>query len=245
MDFNLSVMNPLIWVLIIFIALVVGFALLVRFVKAFARTIVILVILSIVVGASIYVIRDANDLRVNFLPKEKLLVLDLDNNIVAAVISKDISVPVPVTDVKGLNTLYHAKDYQAMLGSNYKLLVFKWDTFKDLKVVGDNTYTFSIEDVKKVMTLEDPKSYYIEQQLGSDAAMFAGIVSSQVDKVFPTNDYFRSVVFSFMIAKSFEDASVFEAYVNGDVSIYPETITLKLVRWLPFNWVRDFVADKM
>ncbi len=238
-------MNPLIWILIIFIALVVGFALLVRFVKAFARTIVILVILSLVVGAGIYVIHDANDLRTNFLPKEKLLVLDLDGNIVAAVISKDVSVPVPVTDVNGLNALYQVKDYKAMLGTNYKLLVFKWDAFRNLKVVGDDQYTFTIEDVRKVMTLEDPKKYFIEQQLGSDAAAFAGIVSSQVDKVFPTNDYFRSVVFSFMIAKSFEDASVFKAYVNEDVSIYPETITLKLVRWLPFSWVQDLVSDKM
>lgn len=238
-------MSPLVWLLIIFVALVVGFAVLVRFVKAFAGTIIILAILSIVVGGSIYVIHDANDLRVNFLPKEKLLVLDLDGDIVAAVISRDVSVPVPVTDVKGLNVLYHSKDYKAMLGTNYKLLVFKWDAFRSLKVVGDDQYMFTIEDVKKVMTLEDPKKYYIEQYLGSSAAEFAGIIASQVDKVFPTNDYFRSVVFSFMIAKSFEDASVFEAYVNEDVSIYPETITLKLIRWLPFSWVQDFVSDKM
>lgn len=238
-------MNPLIWVLIAVVALAVGFALLVRFVKAFARTIVLLALLGVIVGASIYVIRDANELRANFLPKEKLLVLDLEGNIVAAVVSKGVSVPVPVTDVRGLNTLYHSKNYKAMLGSNYKLLVFKWDAFNDLKIVGDDEYVFSIGDVQKIMTLEDPKAYFIEQRLGSTAAEFAGIVSDQVDKIFPTNDYFRSVVFSFMIAKSFEDASVFEAYVEKNVWIYPETITLKLVRWLPFSWVQNFVAEKM
>jgi energy-coupling factor transporter transmembrane protein EcfT len=236
-------MNQLLLLAIIFIIAIIIIGVIVRFVKAFARTVIILVILGLIVGGSIYVLRDANDLRVNFLPEEKLLVLDLEGNIVAAVISKGVSVPVPVTDVKGLNVFYHAMDYKAMLGDNYKLLVFKWDAFRDLKVVGDDKYMFTIEDVRKVMTMEDPKKYYIEQYLGAGTvAALAEIVSAQVDRVFPTNDYFRSVVFSFMIAKSFEDSSVFEAYAGDDVWIYPETVTLKLIRWLPFEWVRDFVS---
>jgi len=236
-------MNTLILLLVIFAAVIVGLAIAVRFVKALARTIIIVVIIALVLGAGLYVLTDANDLRVNFLSKEKLLLLDLDGNIVAAVISKGVSVPVPVTDVKSLNVLYHSENYQSMLNDNYKLVVFQWDSFRDLSIVGEDNYVFSIDDVKQIMELEDPKMFYVEKLVGEQGAAFLAPISAQVEKIFPTNDYFRSVVFSFMIAQSFENTSIFEKYLDGTVFIYPETITLKLLKILPFSWVRDFLPD--
>jgi len=241
--FILVFMNSLLMLLIVFLLLVVVLAVIIRFVKNLVRIIIVVGLLALVFGAGIYVLNDANNLQKKFLPGEKLLVLDLDSNITAAVISKDIAVPVPVTKVDALDLLYSEKDYSEMLDDKYKLVVFKWGAFDDIDFVGTDEYRFSMKEVRQIMEASSPREFLVDKMAEEQGEELRQAIRSEVFSRFPTKDHLRSVAFSFMIAKFIDQGSVFEEYIDGNVLIYPETITLKIVKIIPFSWIRGFLPE--
>jgi hypothetical protein len=237
-------MNPLVMTIIIFFLLIVVLAIVIRFVKKMVRLVIIIAIVILVVGASLYVLKDANDLRKKFLPSEKLVVLEIDNTLVSAVISKDVSVPIPVTTIGNLNQLYAVEDFNKMLNEKYKLIIFKWSAFQDIDFVGENEYKFSLDEIKSIMQSNNPKQFLVEKMVKEQGEEFETGIQIKVDEMFATDDHLKSIVFSFMIAKFVEQNSVFEEYINENVFIYPETITLKLIKVLPISWMQGFLPEK-
>lgn len=236
-------MNPLIMVVIIFIILVIVLGIIMRFVKKVVRIVIITAIIILVVGSSLYVLKDANDLRKNFLQKEKLLMLDLDGKITAAVISKDVSVPAPVIDVKNLNQLYAEKKYSAMMEDKYKLIAFDWNAFRNIDFVGEDEYTFSMDNVREIMVSDYPKRILVDKMAREQGEKFRDSIAFEVDDMFPTDDHLKAVIFSFMIEKFSQNKAVFSEYADGNVFIYPETITLKLIKMLPRSWMKGFLPE--
>jgi hypothetical protein len=237
-------MNPLITTIIIFFLLIVVLAVIIRFVKKMVRIVIIIAIIVLVVGASIYILRDANSLRENFLPGEKLVILELDNKIVSAIISKDVSVPTPVTTIGNLDDLYAIKDLDKMLNDKYKLVIFKWKAFEKIDFVGDGDYEFSMDEIKSIMESNNAKQFIIDKMVKEQGAEFESIIQTKVDEMFTTDDHLKSILFGFMIAKFVEKNSVFEEYIDENVFIYPETITLKLIKILPISWMKGFLPEK-
>ncbi len=237
-------MNPLIMTIIIFFLLIIVLAVIIRFVKKMVRTVIIIAIIVLVIGASIYILKDANSLRKNFLLGEKLVVLELDSRIVSAIISKDVAVPIPVTTIGNLDDLYAIKDLDKMLNDKYKLVIFKWKAFQNIDFVGDEEYEFSMDEIKSIMKSGSPKQFIADKMIKEQGPEFESMIQTKVDEMFATDDHLKSIVFSFMIAKFVENNSVFEGYINENVFIYPETITLKLIKILPISWMKGFLPEK-
>jgi hypothetical protein len=238
-------MNLLLLILIVFFVVIVFLSIALRFVKKVVRITILVIICILVLSASIYVMKDANDLRKDFLLAEKLLLLDLNGDIVAGVINKDVSEPVPLNSLDDLNEAYHEKNYEDMLNKHYKLLVFDWDSFKDLEYIEYDDDTISLEDINKIMKSENPKDFFIDRLVEKKGEPMRSVIAEQVEDMFPTDDFLRSVIFGFMIAKSFEKRTVFDDYVNGNVFIFPETITLRSLKILPISWMRGFLPEKL
>ncbi|MBD3361897.1 hypothetical protein GF358_03850 [Candidatus Woesearchaeota archaeon] len=236
-------MNTLLAAVIVFFLLIVVLAVLIRFVKKIVRIILIVAIVVLVIGAGAYVIKDAYNLKKNFLSDEKLLVLDMDGNIPAAVISKDVSVPVPVTAVDNLDELYSEQKFNAMKGNKNWLIIFDWTAFDDLDVIGTEDYMFSMADVKKILESDNARRFIIDKMVLEQGKELEPVITREVNKIFPTEDHLKSVLFSFMIAKFLEQNSVFTEYFNNNIFIYPETITLKIIKILPTGWMLGFLPE--
>lgn len=228
-------------VVIIFFLLIIVLAVIIRFVKKLVRTIIIVAVIILIIGASAYVFTDAMNLKNNFISKEKLLVLDMDGKIVAAVISKDVSVPVPVTTIGNLNELYSKKEFDSMRGDKHKLLIFTWTAFNDLDVIGEEEYIFSMTDAKTILESDSPKQFIIDKMVSEQGKELEFIITKEVNEMFPTNDHFKSVIFSFMLAK--KQNSVFTEYIKGNIFIYPNTIVLQMIKILPISWVNSFLPE--
>jgi len=237
-------MNLLIAIIIIFILLVVILAVLIRFVKKIFRIVIIVSVVVLIAGSCLYIVNDANNLRKNFLKKEKLLVLDLDGEIVAAVFSRDVSVPVPVGSVNNLNLFYQDKEYDSMLDEKYKLIIFDWDAFSGLESVGEDEYIFSMSDVKTVLKAEKPRNFLVNKMVEEKSVLLKEAVELSVNNMFPSDDHLRSVIFGFMLAEFIENDSVFEEFSKGNVVIYPDSISLKLFRIVPLKWLQGFLPEK-
>lgn len=234
-------MNPLIMLIIVFFVLIVVLAVVMRFVKKIVRTAIIVGLIILVVAASGYVLKDANELRKNFLPKDKLLMLELDGRIAAAVVSAGVSVPVPVLSIENLNQMYSAHEYDQMVGDEYKLLIFGWNAFRNIDFVGENEYKFSMAQVREIMSADNPKRLLVDKMAREQGEQFRESISFKINDMFPTNDHLKSVIFSFMLAEFGKKESVFIEYSNGNIFIYPETITLKLAKMLPQKWMQGFL----
>ena len=210
----------------IIIAVVIAFKILASLVKAVLTVSAILFVVSAVVGG--IVLKDALDMK-DHIQKQGSLQLLVDSSgtkILAGIISApgiaegegaaELKVSaLSGAEVDAINQQYSRKDYAAMLGSNYKLIIFN-----------ESALTKSLPQAINVSGSEISSELILEQLESGDAES-------------------RAAAFSMLLSlKASQDPLyVISGFREGGIMIYPETPSIRAIKVIPQSILDNVAGD--
>ena len=223
---------PLLVILaIVVIAAVIAFKIFAEAVKVFTAVSTVLFVIGAVAGVVVF--KDALDFKNNLQTHSSILLLSnsegtrlitgftklpgsQSNASETAGNAASAGIPLSDAEMETLNRQFMMKDYQGMLGNNFKLFIFN-----------EASITKSLPAAVSVDGQAIPKETIIGQMESGDAES-------------------RASAFSLLYAlKEQQDKSfIVTGFRDGSVIIYPETPALKAIKALP-EWLLSQVAQKV
>ncbi|MEM2916374.1 MAG: hypothetical protein QXT19_03405 [Candidatus Woesearchaeota archaeon] len=231
------------WIVLLLIIIAV-LALLGWFLKKIGGMIAMIIslaLLLVVVVFGIWIGMDAYDLNKHFYKDNKLFILDIDAKPCGAFVLGADEFPGIITDLNKIREKY--PDLSALKGNNYKVIVLKWPVVEnDVEIMG---FTASKSEIKEILLDENPKQRFAYFLLkGKGAAALAALMAT-FDAVYPINDAFSSSVFALLAVKPLQDRDLmYKGIKDGNVIIYPETATFKVMKALPLGVTKTLVPAK-
>ncbi|MDP2749734.1 MAG: hypothetical protein Q8O89_02800 [Nanoarchaeota archaeon] len=272
--------------IVIFIALAaVGFFLLKSIFKALAAASGIMLVLTIILG--LIVAADVKSLSENFKTKDKLILLTEQSSVLTGVKVGDVSktqgkdfaamlkdgtiVFVTATDVNSYASSLAQKDYDALLGSNYKLIMIDLKVFDSLQTVEFNKMQFSKDFIVSVIKSDSPADTLLTDETLTkmiDSGMFKlpdtltaeqktmyiekakqdGLLKKAMIDQFGSEDALKVILLGLMFNSLVSDskegpALLIEKYQDGNIQIYKESITFKLIKFMPVSLIKKFAGN--
>ena len=133
-----------------------------------------------------------------------------------------------------------------MLGSNYKLFIFKLSMFEknDEEIEAGET-TLSKRELIDAIESEDAVGM-IAVELAKDSGAPVDAIKSQTLDEFGSDTKYKGLLFGLLLQDGMQNDPlfIFKQYSSGNIVIYPETITFKLIKALPFSLIEG-VAEKV
>jgi len=201
-------------------------------------------VLSLVLGFFVY--QDMKELSHGWPDSDKLVLLANDE-VYAGMITTfgEGKEPVFVDDVDNYQTAYQDKDYQTILAANYKLFIFKLSMFERT----DEELDFSGEKISKTEIINAIESGDSIDFIADELTENTGSKEewkSEVMKEVGGDSKFKGMLFGVLLQNKMtkDPLFVFKQYSKGNVVIYPESITFKLIKALPFSLIEG-VAEKV
>ena len=172
-----------------------------------------IIILLLMAANAYFIYRDFMDLKENFGPLSKeVLLVDGSEVITGIVLKGDSFETLSNQQLNEISSRLKNKDYKGILGDNYKLMILDANIVGDLdnevEVFGQ---TISQEEIKKI--LESGSS-------SEKAALFAALLSEEI--IANKNPLF-----------------FFSQFKDGNIIIYPETALFKTVKIIPIDLFKD------
>jgi hypothetical protein len=230
----------LVTLIIIAVLILAGIIVVVKLLKGLFKLLFVLAIIALVVGAGYYIFNDAKNLGAGLQSGSKLFLLDLDGNIVGGATITTGS-PVLVDSLAQLNDQYHQKNYAGMLGNNFKMLIFNWSLFDDLEFFNAGASNFTKEQMLAFFRADKPKQLFVGM-LTNDTGM-QQLMLQGIDKDFPKDDSLKSMLFLVAFSTA-NQTKVFTSLQTGQTKVYPETISIKLIKLMPASLIEKFVSVK-
>lgn len=231
----------LIWIIIILIAAIAGLSILLRFIGRTKRLIITGIIIVLIAGSAIYIYKDINDLKKNMIDAEKLFLLDIDGKIIAGFVSKGVENPITLNDVQNINKLYQEKNLKQIRDQYYKILIFKWPAFDEISEISDQEQTITNEEAKNALLSPNPKKLYVDKTAAVKGEKYRLFIQKEADKQYPTEDSFKGIVFGLFAAETGKRNLLIPEFKQGNIIIYPEKITLKIVKIFPQDLLEKFL----
>lgn len=236
-----------IYIIIIVVFLIVMFILR-KFVKWAFRIVslifLISFVLSLVLGFFVY--QDVNELRQGWPDSDKLVLLANDE-VYAGMITTfgGGKEPVFIENVDNYQAAYQNENYQEILGSGYKLFIFKLSMFEK----NDEELDFSGSKISQralINAIESDDSIdFIADELAEDVGSKESWKSEVIGEI-GGEAMFKGALFGVLLQNKMmkDPLFVFKQYSRGNVVIYPESITFKLIKALPFSLIEG-IAKKV
>lgn len=216
--------------LIILVLVVVAVGILLRVLTGVAKLIVSLVVLVLLVGGVAYVSIDFYNVDKNFYAQDKLFLLDINGEVAGAFVLGSTMIPRPLDDLESVRAAY--SDLAAVQENYYKVLVLTWPfvagdlDLQDINVTG--------AEVKAALVSDNPKQLYVDKAVKKHGDASLGHFKLQADTLYPTQDSFRSAMFTLLATKAMsEPSNVIKGIKRGTAVIAPETVTFKILKLLP------------
>ncbi|MBW2980879.1 hypothetical protein KY360_05680 [Candidatus Woesearchaeota archaeon] len=223
----------IIGVAVFVIAISIIFSLVKSVMKIIFLVLSITTILSVIFGA--FVILDLKDFRENFPTGEKKLILEDEGNIIAGLLMKGEEEPIFLSQeqISAYSGYLKEKDFDAILGGSYKLMVLNMDIFenppKDTIEIDDEDLTSDF--LISVLNSEEPKSL-MEEEIGK------GIELDETE--------LKGAIFGLMFNEVMQSPIYFfKQYKNGNILIYPETAIFKAIKYIPLGFVKSAMQKVM
>jgi uncharacterized membrane protein len=215
---------------LIYFALIIGsffFKALKTVLKIFTLICTVLFVISLVFGYFIY--KDVKEFQQRSL-EAKSFFLEEDGKLLAGFVQENQNISViKEGEMIRFDGGYSAGDYDAMLGKNYKMFIVKSVFFNPNKSVSMKQFSSLDVGIKY-----DDMLYYLRNGKfrGSNPFSQFGIPEEEM----------KSRIFSIMLMSELSDdpTSLIFALKNGNILIYKETISFKIIKQLP-----DSVVDKV
>ena len=232
--------------LVFIIAAVVIIILVKKILKAVFLILALFLVIILILGFFVY--RDVVDLQKNFGTQNSLVLMDLDDEIVAGVIgSFSGEEATPIWDIGDYNAKYMAGDYDGLLGQNYKLIVFEEEAFDDVGGIVIIGKEYSSNFIISLLRSGTPIDDYVDNEMRIQNLPEAEekIAKRELRRqITYSNTEFKSVLFGALLGKAMEDQGfifILEQYREEDVMIYKETLTFKLIKTFPMSFVKGLV----
>ncbi len=232
--------------LVFIIAAVIIIILVKKILKAVFLILALFLIIILFLGFFVY--RDVVDLQKNFGTQNSLILMDLDDEIVAGVIgSFSGKEATPLGEVGDYNAKYMAGDYDGLLGQNYKIIVFEeeaFDNIGDVMIIGKE---YSSEFIISLLRSDTPIDDYVDNEMRIQNLPEAEEKQARYElrrQIVYSNTEFKSVLFGTLLGKAMEDRGfifILEQYREEDAVIYKETFTFKLIKTFPMSFVKGLV----
>lgn len=216
--------------LVVLVVVIAAIVFLLRVLEGVAKLVVSLVVVVLLVGSVAYVGIDFYRVNKNFYAQDKLFLLDIDGTVEGAFVLGSTMVPQPLDDLEPARKQY--PDLSAVQDDYYRVLVLTWPFVAgDLDLQGIRA---TDAEVKAALVSDYPKRLYVDKAVKKYGDAALGHFKLQVDTLYPTQDAFRSTMFTLLAAKAMsEPSNVIKGIKYGTVVIAPETVTFKILKLLP------------
>lgn len=199
-----------------------------RALKIFGWVCLFFTIFCVIVGFFVY--RDVMDLKKNFVNSSKLFLLEDNDKFLAGAQMYGFDLgnnPPHMLNGNEIEELNSKSGYKEVLGSHYKIILIRMDAFNALP---DSIEMGGIEIISKetlfsLLRSDNP----IDDFLGSN---------DELPEEANDDTTFKNVLFfgAFgVLVKERGPFYVLKEYKRGNVLVYPETITFKVIRFLPIS----------
>ena len=219
-------------VIIVLVVLSVFFAK--QFFKLIAGLWSILFIIVIILGVFLYF--DIKDLNSNFDTAEKVILLKENGNILTGFMFSDNSKnTVFYKDISEINNAFKAKNYAKIKGETYKLLIAQKSLFSDIELIDVIGYPIERETLFAYLNDQTPRNKAAED-ISKENSVPKALVTKEIEKNFATEDEFKGYLFAKAVGRVLEGKGtnfVILSYKKGDIEVYPETISFKMIDLLP------------
>ena len=229
----LAIILPFLIALVIFIFIL---KIVHNVIKAFFYTALLMFILFISLGYWVY--NDTLDLKDHFINSSKIFLLEDKNGIIAGIsVHQDEKEYITETIAEDYSNNIVNDDYNGILGDKYKLFVLNMDIFSRIETVNLFGKEISKGDFFMIMESENPK-VTLNNFFSADDPVFTMTLAGSKDDA-----DVKSRVFSYISGRliSKDPSLLLDSYREGDIVIYPETITFKLIKYMPNNVVKRIV----
>jgi hypothetical protein len=166
-----------------------------------------------------------------------VIITNNDQLLTGMIFNPQESRPTPIQDtlLSTYQVNYYNKDYALILENNFKLIILNLSTLQPYipnEIKLNKSFSFSKEEYIKEITSEAPFSKYLStiknQSIdNSSIRMMAIIISLQNSTINNSPEFLLPLLL--------------ENYQEGDIIIYPETISLKLLKLVPASLVKDII----
>ena len=210
---------------ILFIILIIALvlAVILTVMEKITKFVIPLIIIALLVLSAFYFVSDAADIQMKFNTEKKLFLLEMDDDIVGAFALQGEDKSETLFDFSGFKR-FKSENADSVLNGYYKVVLVHWDAFSDVNTAEINNIEFSGQQLKEMFKSGNPRQYLPEN----------------ARQLFPTDDSLKSSVFLFLFADASKQKNLIEMYRDGDVDFYPETASLKVIRFVP-----GFILNKL
>ncbi len=223
------------------LAFLVLLGLLMRMLKGVFAIIVPVALMILVLALGAWIFTDINDLRNHFYQDEKLFVLDIDGRAVAAFRMGGAGIPDPVADLRGIRAGY--PDLALVQGDAYKVIVMDWSVVaEDVELAG---FRATAGEIRAALLSDNPKKLFVDKAVDEYGAQALGQIKLQADELYPAQDSFSGAVFALLANRPLGSPDVFlSGLKQGTIVVFPETVTFKILRFLPEGTARALIAPQ-
>jgi hypothetical protein len=236
---------PIVIILALFvIGAVIAFKIIKSVVKALSLVFLVAVIL--IAAVSFFVYKDVADFRQNWQDSDKLILLESDGTIEAA-IQTALAGDEPVLmkdDVLGIiKTAYATGELEKIKGDNYKIIIMRLEPMlaeieSEKILLGNSKDSISKADAAGII-----KSDNALLEIGKISAEQGKSIEPEKNS---DSSQAKSAVFALLIKQLAEEKGskfgvyLLRGYKADNIIIYPETALFRLIKFLP-----DFIIDKI
>lgn len=195
----------------------------------------------VLVVLSLFLFVDISDFQDNFSSSTNLILLTSDNEVVTGFIL-DGQEPILLNNMSHYADLYNRSRYAALLGEHYKVLFVEAQVFSDVEKVQISKYLFDGEFVLETIRSENPMEMYAAKIAELENADEDEVLE-QIDALYTDAGQFRSLLFAsvFSASQQSQDPLIMVQHIqSGDIEIYPETITFRVMRYIPPALLENF-----
>lgn len=211
-----------------------------------------LLIISLIIGVgAFFVVKDAIDLKNNFMDHEKLMVLKDGDTVYAAFTFKNISLDKGETlnslgsdNISQLEESIKRNDYSNYKASYYKIIIFNYSAFNNslsegLKIdVGTEEIIFSEDEVKKIFNSNNPSDI-----------LYSKFSEKKIFDNFPltSQEQLKNYLFAYMALNMVKNDGILKIIPkikSGEINVQPNTAIFKGIKLLPLSLISK-LTDKI
>lgn len=222
----------------VFIILAVAVWYIVGLVAKGLRLVISSLLLIILFAFVLYLYWDATSLQTNFGSQPKLFVYTDQNQLLAGF---DLTVGTPTIrqDLTRERNAYAAGDLEQLKGSAYKLLIFNRQSFANVTSANLGEVTLTHDQALDLLASSNAKKDYVTHYTQQNKLNNTVIN----DQALVSDDNVKGLVFAALVSQLGKQSDITLMTRTGAISIYPETLSLKLIRLLPDQILPYFIKQ--
>jgi hypothetical protein len=218
--------------------------------KIFFVANLVLFLVGGILGYLVY--QDFIDLKTNFPTDDKIILLEHNEEYLAGMEISEISLEtegnesddLPLTPI-GQNTLeeYNNAELENILDDNYKVIVIKSDFFTNVpEIEFEDGLKFETQELIDVIAANNSPNEFAKLISDSTAKLSEQLGIDQTDERF---DDTLLIFMTISVLQNEGPQHIIKELNTGNLIIYPETITFKMINYIPENMFGENILNKL